>query len=50
MMMLNQVDISERAYGSPWSLILTVGHAPRMGQNRVLRGAFEVKRDEVTGE
>ena len=33
-----------------WSLILREGRGLRVFENRVLRGIFGVKRDEVTGE
>jgi hypothetical protein len=33
-----------------WSLTLREEHGPRVFENRVLRGIFEPKRDEVTGE
>jgi hypothetical protein len=37
-------------YGSEsWSLTLREGHKLRMFENRVLRGIFEPKREEVTG-
>jgi hypothetical protein len=33
-----------------WSLTLREEHRPRVFENRVLRGTFGQKRDEVTGE
>ena len=48
--MLNPVDISDQADGSPCCLILTAGQKPRVFQNRVLRRTFGLKRYEVTGE
>jgi hypothetical protein len=33
-----------------WSLTLREGHRLRVFENRVLRGIFGLKRDEVTGE
>jgi hypothetical protein len=33
-----------------WSVILREGHRLRVFENRVLRGTFGPKRDEVTGE
>jgi hypothetical protein len=33
-----------------WSLTLKEGHRMRVFENRVLRGIFGAKRDEVTGE
>jgi hypothetical protein len=38
-------------YGcEPWSLTLREEHRLRVFENRVLRGIFRPKRDEVTGE
>jgi hypothetical protein len=38
-------------YGSEtWSVTLREEHRLRVFENRVLRGVFGVKRDEVTGE
>jgi hypothetical protein len=38
-------------YGSEtWSVTLREGHRQRVFENRVLRGIFGPKRDEVTGE
>jgi hypothetical protein len=33
-----------------WSLTLREEHRPRMFENKVLRGIFGPRRDEVTGE